>query len=161
MQEEERRQLWRTNKSSVTNGPGLACRPSKASTSTRASSWWSTSVCSSSTPLRAGSRAGYGDFTGRSWAGASAWEHTLLASSASEGAGSGGTQDQGDDGQGRRIVRKRTATRKNHSASGRQAAFERVAIGRVATGAGALGALAVGAGAFGALAIGALAIRAL
>src|SRR5215211_2807680 len=73
----------------------------------------------------------------------------------------GGTQDQGDDGQGRRIVRKRTLRRKNHSAPGRQTAFTRVAIGRVATGAGALGALAVGAGAFGALAIGALAIRAL
>src|ERR671921_1750817 len=73
----------------------------------------------------------------------------------------GGTQDQGDDGQGRRIVRKRTVTQKNHSAPGRQAALERVAIGRVATGAWALGALAVGAGAFGALAIGALAIRAL
>src|ERR687889_380412 len=73
----------------------------------------------------------------------------------------GGTQDQGDDGQGRRIVRKRTVKGKNHSASGRQAAFGRVAIGRVASGAGALGALAVGAGAFGALAIGALAIRAL
>src|ERR671911_436973 len=77
------------------------------------------------------------------------------------GEGLGGTQDQGDDGQGRRIVRKRTLTQKNHSASGRQAAFGRVSIGRVASGAGALGALAVGAGAFGALAIGALAIRAL
>src|SRR5215216_514774 len=77
------------------------------------------------------------------------------------GARLGGTQDQGDDGQGRRIVRKRTVKGKNHSAPGRQAAFGRVAIGRVATGAGALGALAVGAGAFGALAIGALAIRAL
>src|SRR5215207_9234426 len=73
----------------------------------------------------------------------------------------GGTQDQKDDGQGRRIVRKRTLTQKNHSAPGRQAAFGRVAIGRVASGAATLGALAVGAGAFGALAIGALAIRAL
>src|SRR5918995_5350608 len=77
------------------------------------------------------------------------------------GARLGGTQDQGDDGQGRRIVRKRTVKGKNHSAPGRQAAFERVAIGRVVSGAWALGALAVGAGAFGALAIGALAIRAL
>src|SRR5919107_2776788 len=77
------------------------------------------------------------------------------------GARLGGTQDQGDDGQGRRIVRKRTVTQKYHSASGKQAALERVAIGRLASGAGALGALAVGAGAFGALAIGALAIRAL
>src|SRR5215210_2401927 len=88
MQEEERRQLWRTN-SSVTNGLGLACRSSKASTSTRASSWWSTSVCSSSTRLRAGSQAGYGGFTGPCSAGASAWEHTLWASSASEGEGLG------------------------------------------------------------------------
>jgi hypothetical protein len=32
---------------------------------------------------------GYGGFTGRSWAGASAWEHTLWASSASVGAGLG------------------------------------------------------------------------
>jgi hypothetical protein len=68
----------------------------------------------------------------------------------------GGTQDQGDDGQGRRIVRKWTVKGKNHSASGRQVAF-----GRVVSGAGAFGALAVGAGAFGALAIGALVIRAL
>jgi hypothetical protein len=36
--------------------------------------------------LRAGSRAGYGGFTGRFWAGASAWEHTPLACSASVGA---------------------------------------------------------------------------
>src|SRR5918993_4676614 len=78
-------ELWRTS-NSVTKGPGLVCRPSKASTSTPASSWWSTSVCSSSMRLRAGSRVGYGGFTGRSWAGASAWEHTLLASSASVGA---------------------------------------------------------------------------
>jgi hypothetical protein len=53
--------------------------------------------------------------------------------------GMGGTQDQGDDGQGRRIVRKRTVKGKNHSASGRQAALGRVAIGRVASGAGRLG----------------------
>src|SRR5215217_5838134 len=156
--------LWRTS-NTATKGPGLVCRPSKASTSMRASSCWSTLVCSSSTLSRAGSRRGYGGFTGRSWAGALAWEHTPWASSASVGAGlgsgMGGTQDQGDDGQGRRIVRKRTLRRKNHSAPGRQTAFTRVAIGRVATGAGALGALAVGAGAFGALAIGALAIRAL
>jgi hypothetical protein len=39
--------------------------------------------------LRAGSRAGYGGFTGRFWAGASDWEHTLLASSASVGEGLG------------------------------------------------------------------------
>jgi hypothetical protein len=39
--------------------------------------------------LRAGSRAGYGGFTGRSWAGASAWEHTPLASLASVGAALG------------------------------------------------------------------------
>src|SRR5919112_6358465 len=78
-------ELWRTN-SSATKGPGLVCRPSKASTSTPASSWWSTSVFLSSTPLRAGSGAGYGSFTGRSWAGASAWEHTLWASLASVGA---------------------------------------------------------------------------
>src|SRR5918995_5941795 len=129
MQEEERRQLWRTS-NSATKGQGLACRPSKASTSTPASSWWSTAVCSSSTHLPPGSRAGYGGFTGRCLAGASAWEPTLWASSASEGgplgARLGGTQDQGDDGQGRRIVRKRTLKGKNHSASGRQAAFERV-----------------------------------
>lgn len=67
-------------------GPGLVCRLSKASTSARASSWWSTSVCLSSTPLRAGSRVGYGGFTGRCLARASAWEHMLSASSASVGA---------------------------------------------------------------------------
>src|SRR5215207_2158953 len=82
-------ELWRTS-NSATKGPGLVCRPSKASTSIPASSWWSTSVCLSSMPLPAGSRVGYGDFTGRCWAGASAWEHTLWASSASEGAGLGG-----------------------------------------------------------------------
>src|SRR5918994_6100223 len=82
-------ELWRTS-NNATKGPGLVCRPSKASTSTPASSWWSTSVCSSSTRLRAGSQAGYGGFTGRSWAGGSAWEHTPWASSASEGAGLGG-----------------------------------------------------------------------
>src|SRR5215217_30133 len=82
-------ELWRTS-NSVTKGPGLVCRPSKASTSTRASSWWSTSDFLLSTRLPAGSQAGYGGFTGRSWAGASAWEHTLWASSASVGAALGG-----------------------------------------------------------------------
>jgi 2TM domain len=38
----------------------------------------------------ADSQVGYGGFTGRCWAGASAGEHTPLASSASEGAGLGG-----------------------------------------------------------------------
>ena len=40
--------------------------------------------------LTSGLAGGYGGFTGRSWAGASAWEHTLWASSASVGAGLGG-----------------------------------------------------------------------
>src|SRR5918994_7633090 len=88
-EEEERRPLWRIN-SSATKGPGLACRPSKASTSMRASSWWSISVFLLSTRLRADSQVGYGGFTGRCWAGASAWEHTPLASSASEEGGLGG-----------------------------------------------------------------------
>src|SRR5918997_4824668 len=77
------------------------------------------------------------------------------------GPGLGGTQDERDDGQGRRLVKKWTVTRTKRSASESQAAFGRVAIGRVASGAAAFGALAVGAGAIGALAIGALAIRAL
>jgi hypothetical protein len=47
-------------------------------------------VLLSSTRLLAGSGAGYGGFTGRSWAGASAWEHTPSASSASVGAVLGG-----------------------------------------------------------------------
>ena len=60
------------------------------------------------------------------------WGRTL-------GPGLGGTQDQGDDGRGRRIMRKRTVMQKNHPASGRQVAFERVAIGRMASGAGVRG----------------------
>src|SRR5918993_5978042 len=82
-------ELWRTN-NNATKGHGLVCRPSKASTSTPASSCWSTSVSLLLMRLRAGSGAGYGGFTGRCLAGASAWEPTPWASSASEEAALGG-----------------------------------------------------------------------